>query len=332
METNNIVIVGSRSFWSMRAHVRNILPAGIQLHYSEDLEIEGEKWNMVSGIVASDQHIDASVMDKYPNLRVISRTGTGYDAIDIAETHRRNIVVTRVSKLNAGATSEFVLGIIFALTKHIIPLHNAMVQESWARIHSSLLGDLSIGLVGLGNIGRTLAQKLDVLGVKRIIGWNRTMRPEVKELQKVNRVEFVELPELFSDSDIIVIALALTQNTKGFIGEDLIARMKNTAFLINVCRGTVIDEDALAYHIAARKIGGAALDVFSVEPPADWTIFEKPFMRSLVASAKLGCNVILTPHAASLTNDVVKNVAIQVAKNISGVLTGNLESVEVVER
>lgn len=331
-KTESVILIGSRGFWSMRARVQGILPEYARLHYSENLEIAGENWRTVRAVVASDQVVDAFLMDKYPNLRVIARTGTGCDAVDIEAARKRGVAVTRVAKLNAEATSEFALGLIFALTKHVMPLHVAMTQEKWARIHGMLLGDMAVGIIGLGHVGRALAKKLHNLDVQKVLGWNRTLRPEVRELVEVAKcVELADFDEVFARSDVVVVALALTPETKGIVDESALARMKQTAFLVNVCRGAVVDENALAQYVASRKIGGAALDVFSVEPPADWTIFEKPFMRSLVASARQGCNVILTPHTASLTNDVVERVAMQVARNITGVLTNNLENVEVVQ-
>src|SRR3989338_6336300 len=332
MQSQDVILVGAKGFWKERARGRDILPAHTHLHFSDRLEIDGERWKNVHAIVVADQKVGASVMDKYPNLRTIARTGTGYDNVDVVEAKKRGVVVTRVAAINAEATSEFALGLLFALSKHIVLLHTSMIQERWTRAYGIPIGDLTVGVIGLGHIGRALVRRLHQVGVKKILGWNRTQqRDEFRSLFLETEFELVEsVHELLIESDAVIVAVALTQETKGFIGEDSLARMKSTAFLINVCRGAVVDEDALARYVAERKIGGVALDVFSIEAPHDLELFQRPFMQSLLTSARNGYNVILTPHNASVGRDTVELISRQVAKNIEGVLSGNMEHVDVV--
>lgn len=331
MQPKDIVLVAARGFWDKREHVRHILPVDIELIFSDCLEIGEEGRHSVRAIVAADQKVDASIMNKFPRLMTIARTGTGYDNIDVVAAKERGIVVTRVAAINAEATSEFTLGLIFTLSMRVIPFHSSMLKKEWARSYWTPLRDLTVGIIGLGHIGRSLVRKLYPLGVKRILGWNRTYRPEIHELELgASRLECVGIPTLVSESDVIVVALALTPETTGFIGENYLAQMKKTALLINVCRGAVIDEDALARYIAEEKIGGVALDVFSIEAPREIELFRQPFMQSLMASARKGSNVILTPHNASITKDTITLISQQVAHNIAGALSGNLERVETI--
>ena len=335
MDTRRIVIVGARGFWNMRSRVLDMLPSGLHLHFDDALGIDGEKWSRVCAVVVADQTVDAALMERYRNLKVIARTGTGYDAIDVPEAHRRGIIVTRVAKQNAEATSEFALTVLFALAKNLTPLHSAMLRSKWAHasgpLYGTLLSDMTVGVVGLGHVGRSVVRKLDALGVGHILGWNRSTRVEMSGLYAVTRFARTAWDTLFKTSDAVILSLALTQETKGIVSANTLALMKPTAFLINVSRGSVVDEEALAEAVGGCKLGGVALDVFSTEPPPDWTLFEKPFMRSLMASAEMGRNVILTPHNASRTKNVVLHISEQVARNISGVLTDSMEGVEIVE-
>ena len=184
---------------------------------------------------------------------------------------------------------------------------------------------MTIGIVGVGAIGRLLAKNLHSLGAGRIIGWNRSRRPEVLELVSQCSLELVELPVLMSESDAVVVSVMLVQETANLINKRLLSLMKPDAFLVNTSRGAVIDEEALAELVIAGKIGGAALDVFSIEPPID-----QPFMRKLVEYVRNGGNVIFSPHSASLTKSSEQESVLLAARNIVNVLDGNLEGVEIV--
>ena len=325
-----IVLVGAKGFWSMRERVHNLLPPLVQLVYHEHLRLDCEDGRNVQALVVADQPIGPAVLDQYPGLKTIARTGTGYDNIDLVETRKRGIVVTRVAQLNAEAVSEFTLGLIMELTKNI-SLHNQhMLEECWKRVESIRLCDLSVGVVGLGTVGRSLSLKLHHLGAKRILGWNHRLRPEVDALCETSRLEyFTELEALLVQSDVLVLSVSLTTETRGLIGKRELSLMKPGAFLVNVCRGAVVNEEALARFVAEGRLGGVALDVFSAEPPAS-SPFSEPFMQSLLQSARAGRKVILTPHTAGITTRTVELISLQVARNIAGALSGNLDGVEVV--
>ena len=140
MTEKTIVLIGAKGFWSMRERVRDLLPLPIELVYNECLELDrGDDQQNVRALVVADQPIDSVVLDRYPRLKTIARTGTGYDNINLVETRRRGVVVTRVAQLNAEAVSEFALGLIMELTKNI-SLHNQhMMNGRWERVESMRL-------------------------------------------------------------------------------------------------------------------------------------------------------------------------------------------------
>jgi D-3-phosphoglycerate dehydrogenase len=330
MDEKKILLVGAKGFWSRRECIAEFdLPVEPVLCLS--LEVEESLRPHVWGIVAADQTIDGTFLDQYPSLKAIARTGTGYDAIDIAAAKARGITITRVAKLNAEAVSQFAIGLIFSLCKNIPALHAGMLQGQWTKEHESLhTGELTVGVVGMGHIGRALANKLHHLGFHRVLGWARKPdRPEILDLVETTELEMVEFYSLFRDSDIVVVALALNDGTRRIVSREALALMQPSSYLINVCRGAVVDEEALAEVVAEGRIAGVALDVFSEEPP-DGNPFETSYMRSLLESARAGRQVILTPHCAGKTHVSVNRISRQVAHNLAGVWTGDMTDVEVV--
>lgn len=326
-----VILVAANGFWSMREMLdQEVFGGEFELIYAMNFEIPPEDKERVIAVVIADQPFGGKRMDEFTNLKTIARTGTGYDNIDITAAHSRNIIVTRVAMLNAESVSEFTIALILMLSRNIVRANNEMLNFVWDRKTTSpLLTEMTFGFIGLGAIGRSLCRKLYHLGAKRLIGWNRTFRKEVQELTDQCRLELMEISKVMRESDLIVIGLALVPETKCIINAKMLSLIKPTAFLINVGRGALVEEDALAELIEKGKIAGVALDVFSVEPPTGDT-FSLPFVKRLVQSYKDGHNVILTPHNAALTKNSTRNVSIKVAQNIINVLANNLKDAEVV--
>jgi D-3-phosphoglycerate dehydrogenase len=330
MEERKILLVGAKGFWSRIDRIREFnLPVDPVL--SIPLWIEDHLCPRVWGVVAADQTIGGEFLDRYPNLKVISRTGTGYDAIDIAEVKARGITVTRVAKLNAEAVAQTTVGYIFALCKNLVNLHAQMLQGQWTKEHESLLtGEMTVGIIGLGQIGRALTRKLHHLGFGGILGWTRRPdRPEILDLVETTELVTVDLDRLLRESDVVVVALALTDDTRHLLSREKLALMRPSSYLVNVCRGAVVDETALAEAVATERIAGVALDVFSDEPPTG-SPFEAPYVQSLIDSARAGRQVILTPHCAGKTTVSVSRISRQVMRDLASVWAGDLTDVEVV--
>lgn len=325
------ILVGARGFWSMKELIEEeVFHGKFKLEFDENVRGPDEMRREVIALVVADQRIDAAVFDRFPNMRTIARTGTGYDNIDMRRAHERGVVVTRVAKLNANSVSEFALGLTLNLLRHVPEIHHDMLRNVWKRNTGLLLTDVTVGIVGLGAIGQLLVRKFYTLGTKRIIGWNRTLRTDIPLLQEECRLELCDnLPELAAESDVLVVALALAPETKKCINRDVLSHMKREALVVNIGRGALVDEEALAEYIAEGTLGGAALDVFSSEPPQS-VPFEQKFIQRLIESANAGKNVILTPHNAGITKHSVRNISLQVAHNIVGVLNCRTENIEIV--
>lgn len=326
-----IILVGANGFWSLRDFINaEVFKNQFELVWSKDFNIENDLCDHVVVVVVADQPFGLELMEKFPNLKTIARTGTGYDNIDLEAARAKNVIVTRVAGVNAESVSDFALALVFALSRNIVKMHDDMLSGKWKQLRQgTLITEMDLGIVGLGHIGRSIAKKFHALNARRILGYNRTLRPEVKKTINDTNMEFCSINNVMAKSDMVVVALALNKETRDFIGLAELSLMKPEACLINTSRGAVVDENTLAEFVAERRIAGVALDVFSKEPPTD-NFFNQPFLQKLVEASRNGANVILTSHNAGITKNSVKNISLRVAKNIIGVLDGNLDGIEIV--
>ena len=329
----NYILIGCESFWKiepamriLRDRIFEIENYGSRVFLDPDFKRIDLFSKKVVAIVLSDQPCGVEQMNLYPNLKTIARIGTGCDNVDIEHAKERGVIVTRISDISAEPVSEYALGLILSLCRNINVTHQGLTHyNQWNRKTGAMLSELSIGIVGLGAIGRALAKKLHLLGAKEIYGWNRTMRESVLKLKKECKVDLVSFENLMSLSDVVVLCLALNKQTKGIISREMISLMKPTAFLVNVARGALVDEEALLEALENKKIAGAALDVFSEEPPTKMKSFQK-----LAELSMKGCNIILTLHMANRTKNLFEQACIKVAQNVIAVLEGRLEGLDIV--
>lgn len=224
--------------------------------------------------------VDDAFLAQAPRLRFV-QVGAGYDNVDLAACSRRGVQVCNAAGLNADAVAEHVMALLLCHYKNICSLNQFMHTGCSAPLpdyHGGELSGRTLGLVGLGHIGRAVAVRAQAFGL-RVLGWS--YRPI-----DVPGVEFVLLSQLFAESDIVSLHVPLKANTRHLIDDAALAQMKPGALLINTARGGLIDEAALVRALQSGTLGGACLDVFAEEPlPA-----ESP-LRQLD-------NVILTPHTA----------------------------------
>lgn len=299
--------------------------------------ISKQEKSLIHAVTPPAKKWGAREMDEFPNLMTIAVVGTGYqNIIDMAAAKKRGIVITRTAAVYADTVSEFAIGALITLARKIVPAHQIIKNigadknarsQVWnnARKAGRALSELTVGLVGMGNIGRHTARKLRVLGVGRMVAWNRSERPEVMETARKHGVSLVPLEYLMRESDAVIVAIAQTPDTKGLINRELLLSMKKDALFINVGRGAVVDEIALAELLSADKIGGGLIDVFSEEPP-----FEKEYFGDLQTATLYNRNVILTPHIAAYSDSAVKKALNQAARNIIAVLEDRPEDAEIV--
>ncbi|MBI3046068.1 MAG: NAD(P)-binding domain-containing protein [Candidatus Harrisonbacteria bacterium] len=325
MNQKPVILIAARGFWNERGLAnQEVFQDRFELIRTDDFKLSVDMAERVIALVLGDKECGDEVMRLFPNLKTIARNGTGYNNVDLAAARLKGIRVTRVSGLNAKPVSEFVLGLILALSRNIVPMHSNMLGGIWQKSRGKSLSEMTVGIVGVGSIGRLLAEKLHALGVGNLIGWNQSRRPEVLEIADKYGLKLVELPQVMSASDAVVVSVLLTPETTNLIGKNLLSLMRPDAFLVNISRGAVVDEEVLAELVMAKKIGGAALDVFSSEPP-----FDQLFMKKLIEYGKNGGNIILSPHSASLTKSTEQEIVLKVTRNVVNVLEGNLEGVEI---
>ena len=245
-------------------------------------------------VVLDYSEMDAEVLRACPRLRFISFLGIGYNScIDVAEATRRGVKVAYTPDYGATSVAEHALAMMLALTRHIGPAYLSFREGRWepGRFVGMELRGKTLGLVGLGPIGREMARLGAGLGM-RLIAWTR--RPSVERAEY--GLEFVPLETLFGEADVVSLHLSFRPETQGLVSRALLARMKPTAWFVNTARAKLVDNDALAERLAARKIAGAALDVHDEEPPrGDYPVARLP-------------NVLATPHIGYNTQEASANM------------------------
>jgi len=261
--------------------------------------------------------INRRIIEAARNLKIIARHGLGYETIDVEAASERNIVVTRATAQGPYPVAEYTIGLLLALAKRYIPANASVKSGKWESLKfmGSEVRDKTLGIIGLGVIGSTVA-RMARLGLQmRVIAYD----PYVSE-EKARDVgaKLMELDSLLSESDYISIHAAVTKESKGILSKKEFDVMKKGVFVINCARGEILDEKALYEALRSGKVAGAALDVFSEEPPPK----DNPILGLE--------NVILTPHAAGVTDESLERMAISIAENIVNVAQGRLPNLEAV--
>ncbi len=260
-------------------------------------------------IVRSETKVTAPLIAAGKNLRVIARAGVGVDNIDLEAATRAGVLVVNSPTGNIVAAAEHAVAMLLALARHI-PAANASLKEGrWER--NKYLGvevrHKTLGIVGLGKVGAEVARRAKGLEMQ-VIATDPFASPE---LARSLGVELVALDEVLSQADFLTIHTSLSASTKGLIGERELALMKPHARIINCARGGIVDEAALLAALKEDRLAGAALDVFSTEPPG-----KDPLLAELVAHPR----VIVTPHLGASTEEAQVMVALDVAEQVVSVL------------
>jgi D-3-phosphoglycerate dehydrogenase len=240
--------------------------------------------------------------------RIVSRLGIGLDNIDVAYCTRRGIPVTNVPDYCLIEVAEHALALLLALARKVAFYHHETkrgVYQLQAGPPLRRLEGQTLGVVGLGNIGAKLAVKAQALGL-RVIATSRSRK------QNIPGVQFVELPQLLREADYVSLHTPLTPETRHSFGADQFAAMKPTAYLINTARGGLIDHAALLHALNLGQLAGAALDVQDPEPP------------DLTQAIFQHARVLVTPHAAFVSEESLANLRSRVAKQVATRLLGGI--------
>ena len=258
-------------------------------------------------VVRSATKVTSEVIARAGRMKVIGRAGTGVDNIDLDAATRKGILVMNTPGGNTISAAEHTVSMLLSLARNIPQAHMSLVRGEWERkkFTGTEVFEKTLGVVGLGKIGREVASRCLGLGMK-ILGYDPVLAPEAAARLSI---ELVNLPELFRRADFITVHTPLTPDTKGLLSDETLGRCMKGVRVINCARGGIIDEKALLRALESGHVGGAALDVFEIEPPKDNPLLRHP-------------RVIATPHLGASTEEAQEKVAVQIAHEIADALHG----------
>ena len=255
----------------------------------------------VEGIILGVDIVDKPLLQKAKNLRAISRFGVGIDNIDVEAANQLGIKIARTVGSNSTSVAELTVGFLFMLARNLIDNVNAVKTGLWEKNSGNELCGKTIGLIGLGAIGRKVAAITQGLGMETI-GYDPFVDKD--DVKQQSNIDVLDFNDVLRKSDYISLHLPLNTNTEGIMNKTSFALMKSSAYLINTARGGLVNEDDLYDALADCKIAGAAADVLATEPPD---------RNTKLLTLK---NFFLSPHIASLTLAAEKNTIDLATKNL----------------
>ena len=283
-----------------KEYIEQMRAAGLTVDVRDDITPE-ELMNVLPAydgmVVRSRTKVRQPLIDACPNLKVIVRGGAGLDTIDHEYAKSKGIVVMNTPLANSLSVAELAIGYMFMLARSLYKATASMKAEKWDKksFEGDEIGGKTLGLIGFGNIGQETAKRALALGMN-VIAYD----PYVKEAKGVN---LVPLDELLAQADYISLHLPKTKESTHMIGAEQFAKMKSGVRIINCARGGIINEDDLYEALTNGKVAGAALDVFTEEPPTNWKL------------VKLD-NVIASPHIGAATKEAQARVGAEVAQKL----------------
>jgi D-3-phosphoglycerate dehydrogenase len=259
-------------------------------------------------VIRSGSKVTAKVIEAAHRLKVVGRAGIGVDNVDIPAASKKGIIVMNTPTGNAVTTAEHAITLMLSLARKIPQATASMKAGKWekTKFEGREISGKTLGVLGLGNIGRIVANRAQGLHLN-VIGFDPMLSSErARELG----VELVSVQELFKRADIITCHTPLTPETKNLINADAIKTMKDGVLIVNAARGGIVDEAALTEAVKSGKVGGAALDVFVEEPPpADHPLLKLD-------------NVVVTPHLGASTAEAQERVSLEICEQVAKYLTG----------
>ena len=257
------------------------------------------------GLITALEPVTARVLSAAPRLRVISATGVGYDHIDVAAATQRGVTVCISAGSNHQSVAELTLGLMIALARDITRGDRVLREGGWARLGGPELRGKTLGIVGLGRVGKSVALLARAFGMQVLandVALDHTFAT-------THCIDYVPLQKLLPASDVVSLHCPLLPATLRLMNAKTLALMKRTAYLINTARGPVVEEAALVRALRAGQIAGAALDVFEAEPSIGAELRELP-------------NVILTPHMGGSADEALARMVELALLNVTQVLDG----------
>jgi len=249
-------------------------------------------------IVGLDK-IDESVVANTPKLKAISKYGVGLDNINFEDCKHNNIDILHTQGVNKRSVSEMVLGFMLSLFRNIYITSNLLKQGIWQKNGGTQLSGKTVGIIGVGHIGKDLISLLKPFGCTILV--NDIVKQD--DYYKANNLKETSKEEIFKIADVITVHTPLNESTKYMINKDVLSTMKSTAFVINSARGGIVNQDDLKWALQNNIIAGAALDPYEVEPPEDKELITLP-------------NLINTPHIGGNAQEAVEAMGTAAILNI----------------
>lgn len=288
------------------------LAAEIEVSHQPDLwqdrgRLAAEAARARALVVRNRTQVDAALLDAAPRLQVVARAGVGLDNVDVDAATARGVVVVAARGANAASVAELTVGLALALARGIVGHDRTVRLGQWERTAGRELGGCTWGLLGLGATGLAVARLASCL-VAQVTGFDPAVEAEDEAVRRAG-VRMATMQEVVAAADVLSVHLPATPETTGLIDAGFLAAMRPGSLLINVGRGEVVDEAALADSLGRGHLGGAALDVRAQEPPGPGPLDDAP-------------NVVFTPHVAGITRESQGRVTDMLAEDLTALLGG----------
>ncbi len=283
-----------------KEYIEQMRAAGLTVDVRDDItpeELMTVLPNYEGMVVRSRTKVRQPLIDVCPNLKVIVRGGAGLDTIDHEYAKSKGIAVMNTPLANSASVAELAIGYMLMMARSLYQATASMKADKWDKksFNGDEIGGKTLGLIGVGNIGKEVAKRASVMGMT-VIAYD----PYVKEIAGI---KLVTLDELLAQADYISLHLPKTKESTNMIGAEQFAKMKNGVRIVNCARGGIVSEDALYEALTSGKVAGAALDVFNEEPPTDWKLMKLD-------------NVIASPHIGAATKEAQGRVGAEVADKL----------------
>ena len=304
------ILVASRSFGStsqkpydvLKQADCEIIQADISKKVTEERMVELLKG--IDGAIIGVIPMTRYVLENSPSLKVVSMHGVGVDHIDLSAAAQRGVVIANCQGVNDQSVADLTIGLMISIAREIPRVEKSVREGGWGAHAGSELWQKTLGLIGLGRIGRGVA--------KRALGFDMKVLaydPYIKVDDVERDISMASLDEVLQEADFVSLHAALSEETRQLIGEAQLKIMKSSAYLINTSRGALVNEEALYSALKEKQIAGAALDVYDTEPPKD-----SPLMQLE--------NIVVTPHIGAHTRESIERVGVMSSENVLRTLQG----------
>jgi len=315
----NRILIATRSFGSTSTKPWDVLnKSGCDI-LKADMSIQMDENRLITllqgvdGAIVGVVPLTAYVFSSSPSLRVVSMHGVGVDHIDLDAAAQHGVVIANCLGTNNQAVADLAIGLMISVARTLPKVDRSMREDGWGRFRGTELWKKTLGLVGYGYIGRTVAKRAMGFDMHVLVS-DPYLDLEQADLLGITLVSF---EQILQEADFLSLHAPLNDETKGMIGIDELQTMKSSAYLINTARGGLVDETALYTALTQGYIAGAALDVYVDEPPSN--------------SPLLGLdNVVLSAHIGAHTNEAIERMGVMAAENVLRVLRGEEPHYQVV--